>query len=379
MSLSPARASAIAAVLALACGGALTLPRVLGGLPPVGADAPAYCRIARTFLTTGSLELPGPARIDRDPQQDLSSAFGTPYALSRDGRLLPKHSALYGLCLVPGTALAGTAGAQASALLLASALAAFLTRRAAEAFGAAAALLSFACVFLLVPGGRSLAFGVNLDTALAFAVLLAFDLAARGRGLGAGLVGALALFLRPTAALLVLPLPFVARARGPAPLVRTILGFGAGALAYAATNVYFWGGPLTTAYARAAVFGPDGLRVVDHAGAFGSSPFSGAARILASYPHGLVFVFPLLLLSLPGFLLRGARRPEWWVPAMVGLAGFLVLSTYDYAVAHPEYMIYRFAGLTWFASTLPLAALLAWIGTRWTRRRTGPARLPEPE
>ncbi len=378
MYLSPARASAIAAVLALAFGGALTLPRVRDGLPPVGADAPAYCRIARTFVTTGSLELPGPSLLDRDPQQDLSSVFGTPYALSRDGRLLPKHSVLYGLYLVPGTALAGTRGAQASALLLASALAAFLTRRAAEAFGGVAALLSFACFFLLVPGGRSLAFGVNLDTALAFVVLLAFDLAARGRGLSSGIVGASALFLRPTTAFLVLPLPFVARARGPAPLVRTILGLGAGAFAYAATNVYFWGGPFTTAYARAAVFGPDGLRIVDHSGAFGSNPFPGAARILASYPHGLVFVFPLLILSLSGFLLRGARRPEWWVPAVVGLAGFLVLSTYDYAVAHPEHMIYRFAGLAWFASAPSFAALLAWIGTRWTQRRTGPAGLREP-
>jgi len=106
MRVTPGRAALLAAVLAFVGGGALTLPRVLAGGPPVGADAPAYCRIARTVVATGSLELPGPDLIDRDIQQDLSSPFGTPYALTRDGRLFPKHSALFGLALAPGTALA---------------------------------------------------------------------------------------------------------------------------------------------------------------------------------------------------------------------------------------------------------------------------------
>ncbi len=371
MALSPARAGAIAAVVVLLGGGALTLPRVTAGLPPVGADAPAYCRIARTLVGTGSLELPGPDRIDRDVQQDVTSEFGTPYALTRDGRLFPKHSALFGILLVPGTAIGGTVGAQVTYLLLAASFAAYLTVRAAVVFGSGPALASFSCLFVLVPGGRSLAFGMNLDTVLAFAVLAAFDLVSRGHGVRAGLVGTLALFLRPTAALLVLPLPFVAAARGRGPVVRTVLGLGGGLLFFGGVNAWLWGGPFLTAYSRAAVFGPDGLRVVDHAGAFGTNPLAGVAKLVASYPHGLVFVFPLLLLSPLGFLVEEARRAEWWVPMACGLAGFLILGAYDYAVAHPDYMIYRFAGPAWFASAFPLAALLAWIRSEAARLRAG--------
>lgn len=367
MRVRPARTALLAAVLTFVGGGALTLPRVIAGGPPVGADAPAYCRIARTVVATGSLELPGPGRIDQDVQQDLSSPFGTPYALTRDGRLFPKHSALFGLALAPGTAVAGAAGAQASYLLLSAALAAFLVHRAAAVFGSVPALASFACVFLLVPGGRNLAFGMNLDTVLALAVLAAYDLAARGRGLAAGLLGAFSLFLRPTAALLVLPLPFVA-AGGKRGAAWTAAGLGAGFLAFGAMNAHVWGSPFLTAYGRAAVLGPEGIRVVDHAAAFGTNPLAGIATLVGSYPDGLLFVFPLLLLSPLGFLVKDARRAEWWVPMAAGAAGFLALGAYDYAVAHPDHMIYRFAGPAWFASTFPLAALLAWIlDTRRTR------------
>ena len=152
MALSPARAAAVAAAVVLLGGGALTLPRVMAGLPPVGADAPAYCRIARTLVGTGSLELPGPDRIDRDVQQDVASEFGTPYALTRDGRLFPKHSALFGILLAPGTAIGGTVGAQVSYLRLAAAFAAYLTSRSGrlrERAGARFLLLSLR----LVPGG----------------------------------------------------------------------------------------------------------------------------------------------------------------------------------------------------------------------------------
>ena len=364
MRVTPVRAALLAAVIALVAGGALTLPRLLAGGPPVGADSPAYCRIARTIVATGSLELPGPDQIDRDVQQDLSSPFGTPYALTRDGRLFPKHSALLGLLLAPGTALAGTAGAQVSYLLCAAALAALLVHRASTVFGSVPALASFACIFLLVPGGRSLAFGMNLDTVLALVVLGAYDLAARGRGVPAGLLGALALFLRPPAALLVLPLPFVP-ARGNRGAAGTAAGLVAGFLAFGFVNAHLWGSPFLTAYGRAAVLGPEGFRVVDHAAAFGTNPLTGIATLVASYPDGLLFVFPLFLLSPLGFFVDDARRAEWWIPMAAGAASFLVLGAYDYAVAHPDHMVYRFAGLAWFTSAFPLAALLAWILEAW--------------
>ncbi len=364
--VTPVRAALLAALISFGAGGALTLPRLLAGGAPVGADAPAYCRIARTVVATGSLELPGPDRIDRDIQQDLSSPFGTPYALTRDGRLFPKHSALLGLMLVPGTVLAGTTGAQATYLLCTAALAALLVHRAATAFGSAPALLSFACTFLLVPGGRSLAFGMNLDTVLAFAVLGAYDLAARGRGVLAGLLGALSLFLRPTAVFLVLPLPFVS-ARGKRGAAGAAAGLAAGSLVFGSVNAYLWGSPFLTAYGRAAVLGPEGFRVVDHAAAFGTNLLTGVATLVASYPDGLLFVFPLLLLSPLGYFVDGARRAEWWVPMAAGAASFLALGAYDYAVAHPDHMVYRFAGLAWFASAIPLAALVAWLRGAWDR------------
>src|SRR5204862_215835 len=77
---------------------------------PWGADAPAYCRIARTFVATGSLELPPPDRLERDPQLHPETAWGTPYALTVSNRVYPKHSLLFALLLAPGYALGRAAG-----------------------------------------------------------------------------------------------------------------------------------------------------------------------------------------------------------------------------------------------------------------------------
>ncbi|MRR11001.1 hypothetical protein EG835_00585, partial [bacterium] len=143
-------ALSVAAVVCLA-----GIPRGLERLSvrpePWGADAPAYCRIARQVVEKGTLRLPPPSAIDRDVQQDLTSMWGTPYALGRDGTLYPKHSWLFALLLVPGTALAGTKGAFVTAVLLGAALLAFSTARAARVVGVGPAAFAGLALFLLVP------------------------------------------------------------------------------------------------------------------------------------------------------------------------------------------------------------------------------------
>ena len=355
--------AALVALLVLIVGLALTIPRTLvAPRLPAGADAPAYCRIARVFSRTGSLALPPPWAIDHDFQQDVANPFGTPYAVTVEGRLFPKHSFLFGLFLVPGWVLGSFTGAQLNYLLLPLLLSAWVTYRLARSFGWLAAFASASIIFLAIPGGRNIALGMNVDTAITLCAFSALDLAAQGKTRWAGAVGAIALFLRPTAIVLLVGLPLVAWERGRRRgLVHLLQGAAPGILLQTTLNTLWWGAPWLTPYNRTGIFTAGRLTVVDHASTFGANWAEGAAQLLFAFPNGLVFVFPLLLVAPFGFLRQKARKLEWLSLFVTGGIAFLSLGSYRYAVEHPDFFIYRFAFPLWVASSFPLASLIEWI------------------
>lgn len=324
----------------------------------VGADAPAYVRIARGLLA-GSIELPPPGRIARDTQQRLRDPFGTPYALGRDGRLLPKHSLVYAALVAPGVALGGDAGAVLAATLLAAGVAAFVTARAALTFGALPALAASLALFLLSPGGRWVATGVNVDTALAGAMALAFFLASSGHAGASGALAGLSAMLRPTAVLLLAPSFFAARGPGRRrERLRFVLGLALGAAATGLCNALLWGAPWRTSYDRALVVVDGTLRIALHSATFGADPVRGFAALFLDPGAGFARLAPAALLALTGYLLPRARTPEWLLASASALASLLLLSSYSFVQEVPAGN-FRFGFPLLVSAVPPLAALFS--------------------
>lgn len=369
---SPLRARLAAALLVAAIivvtGIRSTLPfSAHRGGEAVGIDAPAYVRIARTILSTGSLVLPGPGRIEPDSQQHLETAFGTPWSLSRDGRLLPKHSWAFGLLLVPGVALGGAVGAMVEAMLLGALLAGFVTFRVARDFGpmpAAAAALS---LLWLSRGGSDQIDAINVELAIALTLFGALACAAEGHPLAAGLLAGLSPLWRPTAPVLFLAIPFILAERKRRGEARWALaGFALGLLPSAVVNTWAFGAPWITAYQRSVAFRGGVFHLESHGGAFHGNVLSGLAQLFLTPEGGLLVAAPAAILALAGFLLPGARTAERFVTSLVTLAAYLSLAPYSFLTEMPG-ASYRFAFPFIVASVAPLAALLSWLVSRSRR------------
>lgn len=339
---------------------------------PQGADAPAYVRIARTLLATGGLELPGPGEIDPDPQLRPWDVYGSPWAIAADGRLLPKHPALFGALLVPGVAVAGVAGARVTALLLGALLAGAATAAAARRSGPAPALLAGVAVFLLSPGVRNVVWGVNVDTAIALAWLAALLLADRGRPAAAGLLGGLLLFLRPTALLLLAAVPALLLGRPWRERLRFAAGLAVPLLLLAVQSTLWWGAPWRSSYDRVAVVTGSGLRMASHSATFGGDLLDGLRILFLDPSGGLVATAPVVLVGLLGLAVSrsGDRLPA--AAGAAALVAYVALAPYEFLRAVPG-TSYRFALPLAAASVLPLAALLAAAGGLF-RRRTAASR-----
>lgn len=343
-------------VMASALTDALPASRTLGA--PVGADAPAYCRIASRLLQFGSLEMPPPDRISAVPQQSLEDLFGTPYSLARDGRLLPKHSFAFALLLTPGFAAAGDEGALLEAALIGALLAGFVTVRVASVFGTGPALLSSLALFILSPGGRYVATAINIDTVLALGLVLAFALASEKRPMLAGLVAGVLPAIRPTAPLLFVALPLLLYQRGGSRFVRAALvGALPGIVYFGISNTILWGAPWVTSYHRSLVFRNGKALVVSHANEIGAPTLHGLYALLLAPSNGLLAMAPVVAVALVGFLEPRARSLEHLGVTIGAATGLLSLSGYAFLI-NDGVGAYRFGFPLLVSSAAPLAALL---------------------
>jgi hypothetical protein len=351
-------AAGLAAALALLVYGLVLGARRQRASPlPWGADATAYCRIAQSVVERGTFTLPPPDALGRDPQRHLETSWGTPYALTTGGRVLPKHSLLYALLLVPGFALGGAFGAFVDALVLSSILAGLVAARVSARFGAVPALAAALVLFRFTPIARAVALGINVDVALALAMVGAFAAAADGRTALAGAISGLALFLRPTAPLLFVPIALVLGGDGRA-WRRFLLGATGPIVLFLGMNAWLWGAPWRTAYERALVLTPSGWALASHSALFGGGLGEGL-RVLFLQPGSGVFVAaPALTIALLGYLLPEARLMEFLGAMLGGALALLSVATFEYVRLVPEFN-YRFAFPLLVSCAPPLGALLA--------------------
>lgn len=315
-----------------------------------GTDSDAFVRIARAVATRGTLVLPPPGELDVNGRRGLDHQERTPYAVGLRGELLPKNSWAMGVLLVPGLLLGGVTGAIVTGLLVAAGLAWIVSYRSALDFGPLAGAAAGLVAFLGLPLGRECVWGISLDAALAAALFASAYLAESGRPRLAGLVAGFSPFLRPTAVLLLAPVPFLAfRARGRRGLLGAILAALPGALAYAAANTLAFGAPWVTAYQRALVFRHGASSVESHLSVFDVSLAAGLERSLLGL-DGLLVGVPLVVLAVVGFArVPAARSPVFLLPFVSASAVFLLLARYTY---QPRF------GFTLLAASVPPAAAL---------------------
>jgi hypothetical protein len=328
---------------------------------PWGADAGAYCRMAEAIVERHSFELPPPDRIGYDPQVHVDVPWGTPYALTVDGRVFPKHPLLFGLLLAPGYALGWTLGAFLVSLFLSATLVGLVTARAASAFG----VLPAACAALVfafdVPPVRTVLFAISLDVALALGMVAALALAAGGKPFAAAFVAGLTLFLRPTAPLLVAPAVLsVALSDVPRRWLRAALGLAVPLGVFLATNQVLWGSPLGSSYQRALILTRRGWALGTHTGEFGGAIAHGLATLFLHPASGLLVAAPVLLLGCLGYARREARRVEWLGASVVSFLAVVVLAKYTFLDVVPAYNG-RFALPFLVSCVPPLAAALGWV------------------
>ena len=334
-----------------------------------GTDAEAYIRIARGLVSRGSLVLPPPSEIDERGRDQAGSVHTTPYAVTRDGRLFPKHPWAFGALLVPGVALGGATGAVLTGLLLGSVLAGLCTWLAAGTAGPLSSTAATLLLLVALPAGREACWGISLDVAMALSMLLAISWAEKGRCLRAGFLSGLSLFLRPTMPLLILPVPLLAARKGQGRgLTRLFAGFLPPALVWAWTNTAWWGAPWRSSYNRIAVFGPEGMKIESIVSAFRSNVLGGVYDAFLGSSEALLFAAPLVFVAALGFLDRSARRADWAGAYLASALAYTVLATY------PSRSL-RFAVPLLAASAPPLAVVLATLGRF---RRAAPTTRPIP-
>ena len=350
--------TAAASALVFVAFGLTQKPRDVEAKPP-GADAPAYVRIA-SALGRGTLELPPPDAIDHDAQQDLGTQYGTPYAMSRTGRLVPKHPWPYALLLTPGVLLGGAAGAWVCALLLSGALVGITVWCGAEVAGPGCAAAAALALFLLLPAVRNVALGISVDTAIALVMVVSHELVRRRRETAGFALAAASLLLRPTLFVLFAPAFLFLLSRQPRRARSAALGLAAGGALCGLHNLLLFGAPWTFAYQRVVVWRDGQPSIQSHVATFDGHPLAGLRMLLVDTDYGLIVFAPIAFVAVLGYVLPNARRPEWIAASVGALASYLMLSPYRFVLEHAD-VSYRFAFPFLVSVVPPLAALLGRI------------------
>jgi len=325
-----------------------------------GTDSEAYVRIARALVRNGSLVLPPPSEMDANGRRGMGHLESSPYAESVRGTLLPKNSWLMGALLVPGFALFDVTGAIGTGLIIGAVLAGIVTYRAALVFGGPPATATALLSFLGLPAGRECVRAISLDATLAAVFFGAILLVERRRPAVAGALAGIALFLRPTALLLLIPVPILAFLfSGRRGLVRCIVAAVPGATAFAAVNWIVWGAPWLTAYSRTLVFGSGGAHVESHVGVFRGAILEGLQRVLLG-SEGVLLGVPVVLLAILGFaFVPSTRAPSFVLPLVSAVVVLFSFVTYTYQP--------RFAFVLLAASVAPATGVLAALLGRLAR------------
>ena len=297
--------------------------------------------------------------------RDLDSGWSN-IALGRNGEHWPKHNWLLPLAASPLVFAFGLAGTLAFNLLGLGVVCAGLFRWArAFASPPAAACASIAFVFGSAIVGQN-AYDFSTDVFLLACLSQGLAALTEKYGARAGMLFGLAVVVRPTTVVFLLPLGLVAASlAGKRPLGRAI-GGGAIVLGFAGlVNTYLFGAPWLTGYQRTLVVVSGHPEAASHTDLF-SIPFDQGLVRLWEGEYGLRQAFMILALAIPGVICL-ARRAK-----VLTLASLIALTLSIEIFARYAYEGHRFhwAALSFFVPALAASIeLLARIVRRATRLR----------
>ena len=283
-------------------------------------DCPYYA------ATTISLVQDGDWDLRNQLPGDLGDHEGF-FALSKDGRIVPKHSTLMPILSIPFYIVFGKIG-----FLLFNLIQVFFLIFGIAALagnGAGARLMALVC-YLSTPF-LAYTFNYSPDIFCAASIVWSFFFAVRKRPILCGLLAGLAIWAKVYAALLVLPLALIVL---PLSWRAVASGVLAGFLAVApmlAINAHLFGAPWITGYDRDARITPEGFTVTEHYSRFNQPIVAGLGHLLFDERIGLLrtaplwFLWPLGL----GMAWRERKRRAQAAMALALLLNLLFFARYD--------------------------------------------------
>lgn len=287
-------------------------------------DCPYYASSAVSLWIDGDLDL-------RNQLRGGLEAHHRQVALGRGGEWYPKHPILMPVLSVPFYALLGPAGFLVFNvlvfLLLGTAMWLLCRRHTPPGIAAAATLLVLGATFL-----RAYVYNYSPDLFSTLLVLSAILALLERRSWAGGLLLGLSVMAKLTNLFTAAIVGVFLVARRPRrEALRVALGVVPALAALALLNTALFGGPMTSGYDRTLVLQDGTPTLVSHRGFFDLPVGEGVLGQLFSKRVGLLTTSPVLLLSIPGFVLLFRRDPwEGLLLLCVAEFIFLLFSTYRF-------------------------------------------------
>ncbi|MBA4191847.1 MAG: hypothetical protein C0467_28035 [Planctomycetaceae bacterium] len=294
-------------------------------------DCPYYAMTAESLLKDGDFDLANqlaPSESGEGYAKTLRTHVGF-FAISPDGRPVPKHSTLMPIATLPFFAVFGPYGflvfnvVQVGVLVFGIAVLAGNTPTARVL-----ALVAYVASPIL-----GYTYNFSPDVFGAVLVIWAYVAATHRRWIVCGLLAGLAVWAKVYLAAIILPVGLLVMLGGWRAVLVAIGGAVLAAAPMLILNAALYGDPLVTGYDRDAIVREDGtLGVRDHYGMFNQPFFLGLSRLLFDADLGAVWTAPLWGLWPLGAWLLWRAGQKWLAIVMAcGIViNLLVFACYDH-------------------------------------------------
>ncbi|MCE9534124.1 MAG: hypothetical protein K8T89_23845 [Planctomycetes bacterium] len=280
-------------------------------------DCPYYAATAESLLRDGDWDLrnqlPG----------DLKDHEGF-FALSKDNRIVSKHSVLLPIVSIPFLFQFGKAG-----LLIVSIVQTFaLIVGIAVLAGDTPKSRLLALVAYLSTPFLQYTFNYSPDVLSTALAVWAFIFAIRHQPIRCGLLAGLAVWAKVYLALILLPLAILVLPLGWRATLRCVVASLIAVAPMLAINAHLFGSPFTTGYDRDARVMPEGFAITEHYSRFNQPILTGLGNLLFDGRIGLMRTAPLWFLW-PFGLFKAWRTNARW--ASLALAWSILLNLLFFA------------------------------------------------
>ncbi len=289
----------------------------------LNGDCPYYAATAISLVDDGDWDirnqLPG----------ELKGHEGF-FALSKNGRIVPKHSTLLPIMSIPLYLCFGTPGFLATNLIVVFTLMIGVARLAGS--GPGARLLALGAYVSTPFHAYTYSFSIDiLGTAL---LVWSFVCAQQKRPVLCGLLAGLAVWAKVYLAILLLPLVLIIIPQGWRATLRCAAAAFVGVLPMLVINAYLFGSPVMTGYDRDARIAPGGYTLTEHYSRFNQPVLAGLGNLLFDRRIGMLYTAPLWFLWPLGLCIawRVGSRPDRLCLAALVLSlslNLLVFALYD--------------------------------------------------